>query len=76
MTTRSKATEATAVKVGDRIELEGPNSLAVLPDGSVVTCRNGYTVQHEGRHVIGGTEYNATKPTPKAQPAPAEDPKD
>jgi hypothetical protein len=65
---------AKAVKVGDQIKLDGPNGLAVLPDGSVVTCRTTYTVQHEGRHVIDGVEYNATKPR-TAAPDPV-DPED
>lgn len=72
-----------AVKVGDRIELEGPtrSGLASLPDGTVVTCRNAYTVQHVGRHVIDGVEYNATepakrKPAEPADPADQADPKD
>ena len=60
---RAEAVEAEAVKVGDVVELErGSNGLAVLPDGTVVTCRNTYQVQHEGRHVIGGVEYDATDP--------------
>lgn len=50
------------VQVGDAIDLKGPNGLAVLPDGTVVTCRVRYTVQHEGRHVIDGVEYDAVKP--------------
>ena len=67
-----KRVEAEAVKVGDAIELEG-NGLAVLPDGTVVTCRNTYTIQHEGRHVIGGVEYDATDPRkPEAVEAEAE----
>ena len=67
---RAEAVEAEAVKVGDVVELErGSNGLAVLPDGTVVTCRNTYQVQHEGRHVIDGTEYNATKPRPATAPA-------
>ena len=65
---------AKAVKVGDQIQLDGPNGLASLPDGTVVTCRNAYTVQHEGRHVIDGVEYSATKPR-KAAAEPV-DPKD
>lgn len=48
------------VKVGDVIGLEsGGNGVAVLPDGSVVTVRQRYTVQHEGLHIIDGVEYLA-----------------
>lgn len=53
--------KAQAVKVGDQIDLKG-NGLAVLPDGMVVTCRGRYTIEHEGRHVIDGVEYDAVKP--------------
>lgn len=59
-----------AVKVGDVIELKGAGGLAVLPGGTVVTCRTRYTVQHEGLHVIDGVEYNATAP---AAPDASED---
>lgn len=53
------------VKVGDVVELDKTsNGLAVLPDGTVVTCRNSYTVQHAGRHTIGGVDYDATDPRP------------
>jgi hypothetical protein len=48
------------VKVGDVIELDG-NGIAVLPDGTAVTTRARYTVQHEGLHVIDGVEYLAEK---------------
>lgn len=48
------------VKVGDVIELDG-NGIAVLPDGTAVTTRGRYTVQHEGLHVIDGVEYLAEK---------------
>lgn len=48
------------VKVGDVIELDGGgNGLAVLPDDTVVTVRQRYTIQHEGLHVIAGVEYLA-----------------
>lgn len=58
------------VKVGDVIELEG-NGIAVLPDGSAVTIRGRYTVQHEGLHVIDGVEYLAeAKPQPGAEAEP------
>lgn len=57
--------KAQTVKVGDEIEIEGAGGLAVLPDGTVVTCRVRYTVQHEGRHVIDGVEYDAVKSTEK-----------
>lgn len=54
---------AKSVKVGDLVELEkGASGLAVLPDGTVVTCRGGYTVQHAGRHTIGGVDYDAVDP--------------
>jgi len=56
------------VKVGDVIELEG-NGIAVLPDGSAVTCRARYTIQHEGLHVIDGVEYLAEAKAP-AEPEP------
>lgn len=46
------------VKIGDRIDVEG-NSLAILPDGTVVTIRGWYTIQHEGLHTIDGVEYLA-----------------
>ena len=68
----AEAVEPKAVKVGDTIELEG-NALAVLPDHTVVTVRKAFMVQHEGRHVIDGIEYDATDPR-KAEVAPAEDP--
>lgn len=59
-----KAAKETAdgqfVKVGDVIELDG-NGIAVLPDGTAVTTRARYTVQHEGLHVIDGVEYLAEK---------------
>ena len=71
MTERTKRVKAEAVKVGDTIELESGNGLAVLPDGSVVTCRKVYTFQHEGSHVVGGKAYDATDPR-KAEAAPAE----
>jgi hypothetical protein len=58
--------KAQAVKVGDQVDLKGANGLAVLPDGMVVTCRGRYTVQHEGRHVIGGVEYDAVKSDTKS----------
>lgn len=54
--------KALTVQVGDQIDLKGANGLAVLPDGTVVTCRGRYTVQHEGRHVIAGVEYDAVNP--------------
>lgn len=57
---KQKAPAVPTVQVGDQVELDG-NGLAVLPDGSVVTCRVRYTVQHVGRHVIGGVEYDAVK---------------
>jgi hypothetical protein len=51
------------VKVGDVIELEsGSNGIAVLPDGSAVTVRQRYTIQHEGLHIIDGVEYLAEHP--------------
>ena len=68
----TEAAEAKAVKVGDTIEVEG-NALAVLPDHTVVTVRKAFMVQHEGRLVIDGIEYDATDPR-KAEVAPAEDP--
>lgn len=71
-TEAAEAVEPKAVKVGDTIELEG-NALAVLPDHTVVTVRKAFMVQHEGRHVIDGIEYDATDPR-KAEVAPAEDP--
>lgn len=58
MSTR-KAPAAKAVKVGDAVKIEGPNGIAVLPDGSAVTCRVVYTIRHKGRHVIDGTAYTA-----------------
>jgi hypothetical protein len=66
---------AEAVKVGDQVKLDG-SGLAVLPDGSVVTCRNVYTVQHAGRHTIGGLEYDATDPRKAEAPADPVDPED
>lgn len=61
-TSKPKTTDG-FVKVGDVIELEnGGNGLAVLPAGEVVTVRQSYRVQHEGLHVIDGTEYLASKP--------------
>jgi hypothetical protein len=63
--------KAQTVKVGDQVDLKGPNGLAVLPDGMVVTCRVRYTIQHEGRHVIDGVEYDAVKPEP--EPAAADE---
>lgn len=39
------------VKIGDVVEFEG-NGICVLPDGGAVTCRQQYTFQHEGLHVI------------------------
>ncbi|WP_406046579.1 hypothetical protein [Kribbella sp. NBC_00889] len=69
---KAEAVEPVAVKVGDTIELVG-NGLAVLPDHTVVTCRQRYTVQHEGRHVIGGIEYDATDPR-KTEAADQADP--
>ena len=54
--------KAQTVKVGDRLDLEKPANYVGLPDGSVVTARRYYTVEHEGRHVIDGTEYQAVKP--------------
>lgn len=60
-----------SVKVGDTIVLDKTANLALLPDGTVVTCRSTYTVQHEGRHVIGGVEYDATDPR-KADAEPTE----
>lgn len=48
------------VKVGDRVELKG-NGIAVLPDGTAVTCRTGYTFEHAGLHVIDGVEYQVEK---------------
>ena len=70
---KAEAVEAEAVKVGDTIELDG-SGLAVLPDGTVVTCRGTYRVQHAGRHVICGVEYEATDPrkTDAADQADAE----
>ena len=69
-----EAAEAKAVKVGDTIEVEG-NALAVLPDHTVVTIRKAFMVQHEGRHVIDGIEYDATDPRKaEAEVAPDEDP--
>ena len=65
---------AKAVKVGDQVKLDGPSGLAVLPDHTVVTCRGAYTIEHEGRHVIDGIEYNATKPRPATAPAEPVDP--
>lgn len=54
------------VKVGDVIEIEGnANGICVLPDGGAVTCRQRYTIQHEGLHVINGVEYLAEKPDKK-----------
>lgn len=47
-------------KVGDRLELQ-TNGIAVLPDGTAVTCRTGYTFEHEGLHVIDGVEYQVEK---------------
>lgn len=47
-------------KVGDRIVLER-NGIAVLPDGTAVTCRTGYVFEHEGLHVIDGVEYQVEK---------------
>ena len=58
---KAEATEVEAVKVGDTIDVKG-NGLAVLPDGTVVTCRGSYIVQHEGRHVIDGVEFDAADP--------------
>ena len=71
-TEATEAVEPKAVKVGDTIEVEG-NALAVLPDHTVVTIRKAFMVQHEGRHVIDGIEYDATDPR-KAEATPAEDP--
>lgn len=71
--TQRKRVEAEAVKVGDHIEVEGGSGLAVLPDGTVVTCRSPYIVQHAGRHVIGGVEYDATDPR-KTEAADQADP--
>lgn len=53
-------TKGQTVKVGDRVELKA-NGIAVLPDGSAVTCRTGYTFEHEGLHVIDGVEYQVEK---------------
>jgi hypothetical protein len=53
---KAKDTADQFVKVGDVIELEG-NGIAVLPDGTAVTTRGRYTVQHEGLHIIDGVEY-------------------
>lgn len=48
------------VKVGDMIDVDG-NDLAILPDGTVVTVRGQYRIQHEGLHTIAGVEYLAEK---------------
>lgn len=70
---RAEAVDAQAVKVGDVVELDsGVPRLAVLPDGTVVTCGRAYQVQHAGHHVIGGVEYHATDPR-KAEATEAED---
>jgi len=67
MAARSRKPKATTadgqfVKVGDVIELDGGgNGLAVLPDDTVVTVRQRYTIQHEGLHTIDGVEYLAEK---------------
>lgn len=58
--TAKETTDGQFVKVGDVILLEG-NGIAVLPDGSAVTVRQRYTVQHEGLHTIDGVEYLAEK---------------
>ena len=66
---------AKRVKVGDQVDVEkGSDGLAVLPDGTVVTCRNVYTVQHVGRHVIGGVAYvaEAAQTVVSADPADPE----
>lgn len=50
MATKQKHDE---IKVGEQVEIDGPSGLVVLPNGSVVTCRSVYTVQHTGEHRIG-----------------------
>lgn len=58
----SKPASDGIVKVGDVIELEdGGNGLAELPDGTVVTVRQRYRIEHEGLHTIDGVEYLAEK---------------
>lgn len=67
-TAASKPASDGIVKVGDVIELEPAgedgmpgNGLAELPDGTVVTVRQRYTIAHEGLHIIDGVEYLAEK---------------
>jgi hypothetical protein len=52
---------------------KGAPGLAALPSGMVVTCRGAYTIQHAGRHTIGGVDYDATDPRKATPQAPAED---
>lgn len=66
--TAKETADGQFVKVGDVIELEAKegelpgNGIAVLPDGSAVTIRQRYQIQHEGLHVIDGVEYLAELP--------------
>lgn len=59
---------ATPVAVGDQVTIKATGGLAVLPDGSVVTCHVRYTIQHEGRHLIDGVAYDATAAAEPVEP--------
>ena len=55
----AKATKK-SYKVGDSIELEGA-AFVRLPDGSVVSARDGYEFAQEGVHVVNEVEYEVEK---------------
>lgn len=65
----------TAVNVGDTVDLNKPSGFVQLPDGTVVTCRRYYKIEHPGKHVIDGVEYDVpepAKPVSTTAPQPAE----
>ena len=49
-----------AHKVGDRVDVKG-SAFVRLPDGSVVSTRDGYEFTREGVHVVAGVEYTVEK---------------
>lgn len=54
--------EQQQITIGESIDLAKPSNYVQLPDGTVVTARQHYTVQHVGHHVAGSIEFDGVKP--------------